>query len=160
MNELIVSVRKSLEAISAPRWFETERGFQGELLVQLRNYVELSEAMLIEQEYQKKLKVHGLKIRPDIIIHQPFNSSIPTNRKEGNLAVFELKLNASEAEALADFHNLERMLEVLKYETSFFINIGSIHTFSNLVPAALRGRITCFAISLVEGKVVIIEEGT
>jgi hypothetical protein len=70
-------LQDALKSIHEPRFFETERGFQGELLVQLAK--RLREAAfpgdpVVEQEYQKTIPSHGIKIRPDIIIHVPFAS--------------------------------------------------------------------------------------
>jgi hypothetical protein len=59
-----------------PHFYEDERGFQGALYAEL--YRRLGEmAMLngaiLREEYQKRLGEHGLTIRPDIILHEPFN---------------------------------------------------------------------------------------
>jgi hypothetical protein len=160
MEPMIASLRESLAAISAPRFFESERGFQGELLVQLSKRLKLSDNTIIEQEHQKKLKAHGLTIRPDIIIHEPFNPELHEARTEGNFAAIELKLNASPESAAADFNSLAAMLEVLQYPIGFFVNIGSATTHCNLVPDSARGKIVCFAVHVAEGETVVVEERT
>ena len=160
MESIIASLRESLAAISAPRFFESERGFQGELLVQLSKRLKLSDNTIIEQEHQKKLMAHGLNIRPDIIVHEPFNSERHGARTEGNFAVIELKLNASVAEALEDFTNLSKMLKVLQYPIGFFINIGSPTTHCNSLPNSVKGKIVCFAVYVAEGKTHVVEERT
>ena len=146
MEPVIAALRESLNAISAPRFFESERGFQGELLVQLSKHVRLPDNAIIEQEYQKRLMAHGLNIRPDIIIHEPFNPELHTSRTEGNSAAIELKLNASPESAIEDFNSLASMLEILQYPIGFFINIGGNSTYSTLVPQSVRGKLVCFAV--------------
>lgn len=160
MKPIIASLIESLSAISAPRFFESERGFQGELLVQLSRRLQLSDSTIIEQEYQKKLKAHGLRIRPDIIIHEPFNPELHATRTEGNFAVIELKLDATPEAAAEDFNSLAAMLEALHYPIGVFINIDSATTHSNLVPDNVRGKIVCFAVHVEDGKTVVIEERT
>lgn len=160
MKPLIASLSESLAAISAPRFFESERGFQGELLVQLSKRLQLSDNTIIEQEHQKKLAAHRVKIRPDIIIHEPFNPERHMARTEGNFAAIELKLKASSEAAAEDFNSLSVMLEVLQYPIGFFINIGSATTHCNLVPDSIRGKIVCFAVYVAEGRTVVIEERT
>lgn len=157
---LVACIRESLGSIAAPRFFETERGFQGELLAQLARRVQLAEPAIVEQEYQKQQQKHGLTIRPDIIIHEPFDPQRHADRTRGNLAVVELKLNATEAEATQDFQNLAAMLRVLRYPIGIFVNIGTTLTYGDLVPHEARGRIVSFAVSLVEGSAHVIEERT
>jgi hypothetical protein len=160
MEPVIASIRESLATISAPRFFESERGFQGELLVQLNRRLKLSDNAIIEQEYQKRLKAHGLNIRPDIIIHEPFNSEFHISRTNGNIAVIELKLNASPESAIEDFNSLSSMLEILQYPIGFFINIGAAATHSALVPQSARGKLVCYAVYLSEGKTIVVEDRT
>jgi len=160
MESVILGIRESLAAVSAPRFFETERGFQGELLAQLRHRVPLLNDVIVEQEYQKRLMVHGLNIRPDIIVHEPFNPELHKARTEGNFAVIELKLNASPAEAMEDFSSLSAMLDVLQYPIGIFINIASARTHSDLVPIQVRGKIVCFAVYLEGDTTHVIEERT
>ena len=63
---------------------------------------------IIEQEYQKQMSAHGFRIRPGIIIHEPFDPSLHACRSDGNIAVIELKINASVSEAIEDFNSLLR----------------------------------------------------
>jgi len=160
---LLAAVRASLEAIEAPRYYENEHGFQGQLLVELSKRIPAClppDGTVIEQEHQKTLANHGLNIRPDIIIHQPFDPAFHTNRRHGNFAVFELKRRASGTEAAEDFANLAAMLDLLQYPLGIFINIGSQRTHASLVPAHARGRIVIYATSLVAGHVRLVEERT
>lgn len=53
---LIEHLTTALRAITTPRFYETERGFQGELLVGLQRAIPqgfLPDRVIIEQEYQK-----------------------------------------------------------------------------------------------------------
>lgn len=113
--QIIGCIRDSLAAITAPRYFRTERGFQGELLVQLSRRLHLLDREIVEQEYQKRQQDHGLTVRPDIIIHEPFDPAHHAGRAEGNRAVVELKLNTTTAEAAEDFESLAAMIQVLHY---------------------------------------------
>jgi hypothetical protein len=137
---LLSSVRESLAAIRQPRFFETECGYQGQLLVQLDARLRLSNAAIVEQEYQKQAQTHGLNIRPDIIIHEPFDPERHHTRADGNFAVLELKRRASPTDAFGDFQNLAQMLDVLRYRLGIFINIDSRMTYATLVPAEQAAR--------------------
>jgi hypothetical protein len=158
---LLAHVRDSLAQIRAPRFFETERGYQGALLAQLEKRIPhalLPEGAVFEQEHQKRLAHHGLSIRPDIIIHEPFDPARHKNRTEGNIAVIELKLNATLAQAAGDFKNLCAMVSVLRYPIAIFINIGSALTLAHVAPPEAKGRIACFGVSLRNGSVDVVEE--
>lgn len=157
-DALIAKVRESLASISISRYFETERGFQGALLTHLAQRIPvLPEGAVIEQEYQKRLAQHGLNIRPDIIIHEPFDPARHATRREGNLAVIELKLNATEPEAVEDIRKLIAMIDALHYPLGLFINIAAIDTYARLVPLEAKGRIVCFAVSLHDGRTHVLD---
>jgi len=160
-DALLAIVHESLASIAVPRFFETERGFQGALLTQLAQRIPvLPDGALIEQEYQKSPGQHGLRIRPDIIIHEPFNPTRHADRREGNLAVIELKLNATKAQAASDFKNLTAMIDALHYPLGLFINVAAAVTHAHLVPLEARGRIVCFAVSWRDGRAHVFEERT
>lgn len=160
-NALLAHLTDALGAITAPRFYETERGFQGALLAELHKTIPhhlLPEGAVIEQEYQKRLYAHGVTIRPDIIIHEPFDETRHESRKDGNIAVIELKRDASANDAAGDFDSLIRMMQALDYPMAIFINIASATTHADLVPAEWRQRVTCFAVALHAGKVEIKRE--
>jgi hypothetical protein len=152
--------REALLAIDTPRLFDTERGYQGELLAQISRRVELPPYSIAEQEYQKQQQRHGLAIRPDIVIHEPFDERRHRGREEGNFAVIELKLRGSRKRAAADFESLASMIRVLHYPLGIFVNIGSSRTYSAIVPGDVRGRVLCFGVTLEGGKVTVHEEWT
>ena len=158
---LLTHLHRALASITHPQFYADERGFQGELLVALRLSIPeqlLPEQAIVQQEYQKKMAVHGLTIRPDIIIHEPFDEARHATRREGNIAVIALKRRANGRKALQDFASLVSMLEVLEYPLAIFINVDSENTHSALVPEAGHGRIVCFAVAAHEGAVRILEE--
>jgi hypothetical protein len=157
-DDVLTGVRDALAAITAPRLFQTERGYQGALLGQLQARLRLPDHTIVEQEYQKQAGQHGLTIRPDIVVHEPFDPERHGARTEGNVAVVELKLRATAAEALADFQSLRSMLEVLRYPLGVFVNVASAVTHADLVPQDVRGRIVCFAVALVDGAAQIVEQ--
>lgn len=73
-ERLIGVVNTCLVSITQPRLYETERAFQGEFLANLRDAlpeVGLPGQAIVEQEYQKRYREHGIVVRPDIIIHVP-----------------------------------------------------------------------------------------
>jgi hypothetical protein len=91
---LLAHIETALRSITHPHFYADERGFQGELLVALRASIPkglLPEHAVIQQEYQKRLARHGLKQRPDIVIHEPFEFGEYESRKEGNYMVIALK---------------------------------------------------------------------
>lgn len=155
--EVLAGVRSALQSITAPRLFETERGYQGALLGQLDRRLQLPARVIVEQEYQKQAGRHGLNIRPDIIIHEPFDPERFADRTQGNVAVIELKLRATAAEAADDFKSLGLMLDVLRYPLGIFINIGADRTRAELLPQALQGRAICFAVGLLGTSVTVVE---
>lgn len=130
MDKLLNIVCESLATINHPHFYKTERGFQGAFLAELglRLPTLQWEGTIVEQEYQKRMRDHGIKIRPDIIIHVPFEDGRHNSRREGNFVVFELKLNATPQDALSDYDHLSRICEVLKFLAGIFINMGSNST--------------------------------
>lgn len=154
-DDLLACVVESLTAITTPRFFQTERGYQGALLAQLSQRLHLPDYAIVEQEYQKQADLHGITIRPDIIIHEPFDHRRHHARTEGNLAVMELKLKVTPAKVLEDFESLGLMLNKLSYQLGIFVNIDSTSTCADLVPAAFRERIVCFAVTMANGRVTV-----
>jgi len=155
--EVLAGVRDALQSITAPRLFETERGYQGALLGQLDRRLQLPARVIVEQEYQKQAGRHGVTIRPDIIIHEPFDPERFADRTQGNVAVIELKLRSTAAEAADDFMSLGLMLDELRYPLGIFINIGAERTWAELLPQALHGRVACFAVRLQDTAVTVVE---
>lgn len=155
MINILKAISESLASINNPRFYETERGFQGELGAELRKRLSDFEidGAIVEQEYQKRMRDHGIRIRPDIIIHIPFEGSGLADRTEGNFVVIELKHQASKEEAIADFQKLSDMCEALNYPLGVFINIASSKTYFDKYNGKLKERLHSFAVQIVDGVV-------
>ncbi|WP_233081920.1 hypothetical protein [Rheinheimera soli] len=162
MDILIDTIRDSLLAITHPRFYETERGFQGQLNAELNFRLQDLEidGAIVEQEYQKRIKDHGFKIRPDLIVHIPFEGAGFDSRSVGNFVVIELKHRANRKSARADYQNLHRMCDVLGYPLAVFINIDSDKTFIDECMPLNNGSIHAFAVKLTDGQVEITEQTT
>ncbi len=163
---LVNAIRDAVHAIQTPRFFETERGYQGELLAEIRMRLkrlpeipEWDVDVVVEQEAQKRTTAHGLKLRPDLIIHEPFDNKRHSTRREGNYICLELKLRASEAQASEAYRNLSQLMSALNYPLGIFINIDSSQTYISLAPTN-SGRFFAFAVKLEDGEVKVYEEHT
>ena len=155
--------RDSLKAINEERFFSTERGYQGRLLSELDKRLKIKRILLkgriVEQEYPKTLKNHGIRIRPDIIIHVPYRAKIHPSRRYGNYVVIQLKLNATEEKAKEDFEKLDLMFNrnKLNYPLGIFLNINSDKTFFDSYSGDYKDRLHYFAVRLSDNKVLICE---
>lgn len=161
-KDLFLSVfRDSLKSINEERFFSTERGYQGQLLSELDKRLKIKRILpgdtVIEQEYQKTLKKHGINIRPDIIIHVPYRDKIRPSRRYGNYVVIQLKLNATEDNAKQDFEKMDLVYSKLDYPIGIFFNIDSDKTFYNSYSGDYKDRLHCFAVRLSDNKVLIYE---
>ena len=153
----LIGLERALANVKHTRYFETERGYQGALIAELQNELPSFnwERVIIEQEYQKRIKAHGITLRPDIIIHVPFDEDESNTRGEGNFVVFELKLNASESSALVDYNNLSNMCSLLNYPLAVFININSDQTHIERYEGENKGKLVSYSVRLSEDQVII-----
>lgn len=160
MEALIDSFRNALLSITNARFYKTERGFQGELSAELRARLAEFEidGAIVEQEYQKRMRDHGFRIRPDLVVHIPFEDGGFASRSEGNFVVVELKHHANKSSARTDYQNLQRMCQELGYPLAVFINIDSNETFIDECPPLDHGVIYAFAVRFIEGEVHITEQ--
>ena len=153
--EFISKLEIAISKVNHSRYFESERGYQGALIAALQH--EMSEFIwdeaIIEQEYQKRIREHGIRIRPDIIIHVPFNPDSTNTRGDGNFVVFELKLNATESSAVTDYQNLSMMCDELNYPLAIFMNLNGSETYLNNYQGRNRNKIIAYSIKLVDGTV-------
>ncbi len=160
MDNILIAIRESLQAISNPHFYSDERAYQGELIAELRNRLndmEIDDGALVQQEYQKRMKDHGFNIRPDIIIHIPFEDAGFATRDEGNFVVFELKRHATEAAALGDYEKLSSMCEILNYPLGVFINIDASETYFDSFEGDMKQRLKSFS-THIEGREVVLTE--
>ncbi|WP_421574810.1 hypothetical protein [Stenotrophomonas maltophilia] len=152
-KELLNVIAAALTSVTDPHYYEDERGFQGEFYAQLRLRLRdlvLPEGALLREEYQKRLAQHGLRIRPDIILHEPFDLGRHRGRDQGNHSVMELKRRATRGTAADALSNLVAMIDTLNYPLGVFINIDSSKTWTESVPDSHRDRIVCLAAHLDE----------
>ncbi|XHH28250.1 hypothetical protein WIW49_12770 [Xanthomonas euroxanthea] len=150
-KELLNVIAAALTSVTDPHYYEDERGFQGEFYAQLRlrlRELVLPEGALLREEHQKRLAQHGLRIRPDIILHEPFDPGRHRGRDQGNHAVMELKRRATPGTTADAFSNLVAMIDTLNYPFGVFINIDSSKTWVESVPDSHRTRIACLAAHL------------
>lgn len=155
-QRFIAAVTEALGKISEPRLFKNERGFQGELLAALRS--RLQEAKfhgdpIIEQEHQKRVRHHGINIRPDLIIHIPFDRGVTERRSDGNFVAIELKRN--EKDVVAAFENLRQLKERLDYPLTILVMIDSMKTYADLCPESIADQTVCFAVRLEDGAPLV-----
>ena len=74
-EEFLAALHSAMLSITEARYFESERGYQGALIAQLEIRLaglSFADRPIIEQEYQKTFPAHGITIRPDILLHVPF----------------------------------------------------------------------------------------
>ena len=146
---MIPTITACMRRITRPRFFETELGFQGELLAELRGALPragLPGDAVVEQEYQKRLRDHGINVRPDLIVHV----QTPTggNRRQNNFVVFELNHQAGPKEVREDFDNLDAVLRALDYPLGVFVNVASGRTQAAHYRGPFRDRVHFFAVRL------------
>jgi hypothetical protein len=151
---MVPMIVEALRGVTHPRFFDSERGFQAEFLANLRvalpNAGLLGDA-IVEQEYQKRLKVHGIRRRPDIIIHVPTPPG--GSRRQSNFVAFALKLAAGTAKARRDLEALDAILRALDYPFGVFVNIASQKTHADQYRGLFPDRIHCFAVWRNAGQV-------
>jgi hypothetical protein len=154
-EQFLTLLQQSLENIREERFFQDERGFQGALLQELSQQVAYGAFPgdpIIEQEYQKRLPLHKIRIRPDIIIHVPFERGVAEGRDEGNFVEMELKRRATPKKAKEAFANLAQMKNALNYPLTILINIDSEQTHAALCPKSIADQTACFVIRFEGGK--------
>jgi hypothetical protein len=155
VRELIIaSTEAALLSISNPRYFKSERGYQGIFYCKLHDELDsrdlLTEDRIIEMEYQKSDR-HGMSQRPDIIFHIPVELS-GADRNENNYAVWAFKVNANQGSAQEDFEKLDQMFGVLNYPLGFFINIRTDQNHMNIYGGQFRDGLLGYSVWLQEGS--------
>jgi len=155
-ESIVEIVVEALKEITSPRFYKTERGFQGRFACALYKVLDerriFPDDAIIEEEYQKRLKDHGTAQRPDLIIHVPFEAGRSQNRWEDNFVVFAFKKNADQKVAEEDFGKIDIMFKKLKYPIGFFINIDRYpDIFLDSYDGDFKDRIHEFCIKLDNG---------
>ena len=126
MNATETYVIPLIKTIKNSRLYRTERGYQGQLLIELNKLIEngiFPPGTILEQEYQKTKKYHHTTQRPDIIIHVPVEEE-EGDRTENNFLVIALKLNGGLKDAIDDFRKLDEMFHNLNYPEGIYINVN------------------------------------
>lgn len=137
-NASLDLIVQAIKRIANPRFYSSERGFQGQLKSNIDSLLKESNPFsgyaIVEEEYQKTLPNHRITHRPDIIIHIPIEERVTRSRNEGNFIAFELKLQANRNDAICAFRKLNDYINILQYQLGIFVNVGSQVSFVDLVP--------------------------
>lgn len=141
---MIPLIIEALQRVEHPRFFENERGFQGQFQANLQIAGAAPPNAIVEEEHQKTRTRHRIRRRPDIIIHIPTPDG--GNRRAGNFAVFNLKRAAGPAAAVKDFVALDALIEALDYELAAFVNIAGERTHADRYHGRFRDRIHFFSV--------------
>jgi hypothetical protein len=150
---IVCVLLRSIEAIDGPRFYQTERGYAGALAVELANRLPEANVMdgsIVEMEYQKRARLHGTRIRPDILVHVPTLDD--GDRRVGNVMACELKLRARRSDAMSDFRKLDDLCGKLAYPVVAFINVDSNNTYEEFYNGPYRECFHFFATQLHDGR--------
>jgi hypothetical protein len=156
---ILEATAKALREVTHPRFFRSERGYQGRFYCALQGELDrrccfLEDGFILEMEYQKGER-QKMRQRPDIILHSPAEESGASVR-DNNLAAFYLKLRATPNRALEDFGKIDEIFKGLQYPLSIFINIGSQLHHLDQYRGHFRDLIHAFAVCReVEGTIII-----
>jgi hypothetical protein len=155
-NTILEMTRSAISEINNPHFYHTERGFQGQLLIEMNILPQMeyfhSRRFFLEIEPQKNRTVHSTRQRPDMVLHIPRDiTGSPVD--ENNLAVWGLKRRATIDRAIQDFRKLDEMFEFLHYPVGVFINIDSRNHFLDCYRGAYQDRIIGIAVELQHGVV-------
>lgn len=161
MCDFLDVFRHSISAITDPAYFSDERGYQGQLYAEINNRINANQLFpgnpIIQQEYQKIERNHGIRIRPDLVIHIPFERGNVINRRHGNFVVIQLKRRSSLAGAIDDFNKIDLMFYHLDYPLGIFLNIDSENNYYDNYNGDFQDRLHCFSVILDNGTAVINE---
>lgn len=160
LQKLIIdSVIEALKQIQSPRFFQTERGFQGRFTCALYKVFDakniLPDDTIIEEEHQKRIKFHRTRLRPDLIIHVPIKFGRSGSRTENNFVVFAFKKQANEDKVKKDLEKLNELFEKLGYQLGIFINIGGLKSFLYKYSGPFKTRVHEFCITQTNSKLNI-----
>jgi hypothetical protein len=163
-QNIIDTTIKALFQVRNPRFFRTERGYQGQFYCALQTMLERDgwpdECAVLEMEYQKSQQ-HNIYQRPDIVLHIPAED-YGLHIWEGNFSVYALKhssktLNKKKGltEIELDFQKLDEMFRSLQYPIGCFINIDSDQPLLQYYSGPYWDRIHAFAVRLVNDLVQV-----
>jgi hypothetical protein len=161
--DLMAATLKALGNIKDPTLFLDERGYQGEFKSKLDRILETHfppddfATPQVRVEYQKRAEAHGIILRPDLIIHVPFERGVSPTRKHDNYVVMLLKRAPSRAKAMENFASLEVICSTLNYPIGVSISIASAKKWLPEVPPEIPSSFVLHEINvtLQDGKPVI-----
>ena len=152
-ERILAAAQEALRVATAPRFFRTERGYQGRFYCALQEALDArgltGDGVILEMEYQKSAR-HDMTQRPDIVLHIPAEDS-GQGVRANNFAVFALKWKASRADAVDDFNKLDEMCERLDYPLAIFINVASDQHHRDAYTGRFADRLQTYAVDLVDG---------
>lgn len=156
MNIIQLTIQALLN-LDDDTYFSDERVYQGGLLCQLNflwdQRIFPKNKIRIQQERQKNIPAHNLRLRPDIVIHIPTVKGQST--RKDNFCVYALKRAASQKEAMNDFSKLEEFFVKLNYPLGIFININSNNTYLDSYTGEKPERIHAFSVELFAAEIEI-----
>ena len=160
-NYFLQLLRSALQAIQEPHFYSTEREYQHEFLSQMRARLEdvpiWPGSLTVEEEYQESAAVHGLELRPDLIIHCLFDRGVFEQKRQGDYVVIELKRRASKQAAQSAYAKLDRICTLLDYAMGIFINVDSDQVYFPEFTSTAGERLHGFAVELRDGRVRLLE---
>jgi len=110
------------------RYWKSERAFQSEFYCILKEQCGVKNLFpkdaIFETEYQKRLDLHNLRRRPDLIVHIPTEMT-NADVRENNYLVVQFKVKATLRKAIADFKKINELIAKLNYPMGVFINVDS-----------------------------------
>jgi hypothetical protein len=156
IDEIVTATERALQAVAEPRFWRTERGFQGRFYCALQQALDsgglLPDGRILEMEYQKSAD-HNIYQRPDIVLHVPAEES-NAPRSAHNFAVWALKRKATLREASDDFEKLDQMFDALRYPVGLFINIAATKHFAQAYRGRYPSRLRTVAVSRTDDRIV------
>jgi len=149
-DKLMAATDEALREVIEPRFYRSERGFQGRFYCALQSVLDrkglLKDECILEMEYQKSSR-HGMRQRPDIILHVPSEDS-GRLVSEDNFAAWALKRRATQTDVFDDFDNLDEMFGGLCYPLGFFVNIDAKDHFATFYRGGFPQRLRTVAVWL------------
>jgi hypothetical protein len=157
IDKIVAATERALRAVAEPRFWRTERGFQGRFYCALQQVLDseglLPDGRILEMEYQKGWCRHGMRQRPDIVLHIPTEESNAAPY-ENNFAVWALKRAATLTEASDDFEKLDQMFDRLRYPVGVFVNIAATNHFADAYNGRFPRRLRTVAASRAADRIV------
>jgi len=158
-DQIIAATEQSLNLVTHPRLFRTERGYAAmcyyflmDALIE-RGLLTLPGDRLLEMEYQKGSR-HELHWRPDLIFHTPVEVS-GVSERENNYATWSFKLGGGVDAAKDDFEKLDDMFRRLDYALGFFVNIDGEEDFLESYAGPFRDRLVGATVRLRNNELIV-----